>query len=1284
MLPLSRRARRFPGLLLVLPLIFCLGLSPPRLRAAEEIKRSFALAAGRAEETLEAFSAQADAQVVFLLEDVRGATTPAIRGDFHVRDALERLVAGTGLGVTQDEKTGAFVVRRVRNADPIGRAPGNSNTPPSPLVKTSLPARFFAALAASVSSLATLQAQSAASSPPPPGKDDTITLSPFVVTTDKDSGYVATSTLAGTRIKTNLRDLGAAISVVTPEFMNDVGARNIEEVLTYTAGTEIGGPLGNYSAADGLNNLTGRPDLDGVRREPQSGARVRGLVAPNFTRQYFSTNIPGDGYNTGQITINRGANSLLFGLGSSSGVIDSGLNQAIIGRDGGEIVARYGAEDSVRSSFDYNLTLLPKRLAVRVDALYEQKNYRQRPAFDRERRIYAAVSAVLFENRNSRILGPTVVRANFEAGKIASTPPTSIAPTIGYAPFFLPPVDFRPYSGGDYTMGGGYDLLARNWRQWAVNDTRRLPGPTPGSFIPGWFEQLSTAEQFGRPELVAQNHSSSHIFTQIGLVFSPSGQSTVGIPGSNLQGFQGWIDGSPQYMANFINTRPYEETGGGTGFKAPTLTNPGVFDYRNLLLTGGLQDIDKKFDAHSVTLEQTFLSRMAGVELTFDKQYYRLDYFQPFGGGDRNLPVYIDTSLYLPDGTPNPNVGRAFLLQQGVSDQFRTTTRENGRATAFLDLDVRKWNQGWGRWLGRHVFTGLWQEEDRTVKGLNHALFHQGLNFDVNRSVGGARTDPAVRNQLSFNALAVLFAYVSDDLRGKQMNEVRLNPVALPRLRGGETFNTVLYDVNPQVTPAPNAWRPGATVLRRYTTGGTAGRTVVTSKALAWQSYLLGDSIVGLAGWRDDKIQNYRQVTTNARSLANEYLESNLLLRDTPATTQNGNTFTWSVVGHAPRRWVERLGPFVSSISGHYGVGENFSAIAERHDVTNARITNPSGETTEYGLTLGFAREKWALKINRFETSSLANGVLGGVTRTSITEAQRPLNNYRTAENRGVAFTALSDYAKLAAAGYTSYDQLYAAIKNFIPQPARGVYDYQLSPNSGLFELPSGGGIQGLSATSDVVAKGWEVELAGNPTSRWRVALNLVQVEAEQANSATALAALQNQYVANMRAAKLDNVVEGPLSTVTMFERYNGENVVPTVALRAKDGTLNQEIRKYRVNLVTNYDFGAERLKGFGVGGAVRWQSKVATGYATQLDANRQQVPLVNQPFWGPDEFNGDLWLGYKRKISQRIGWKIRLNLRNYIGSRDDIVVATNPDGRKAVFRIAPAREWFLTNTFTF
>ena len=88
----------------------------------------------------------------------------------------------------------------------------------------------------------------------------------------------------------------------------------------YTVGTEIGGTLGNYSAASVAG---GYVEFNGQMRNPQSANRVRGLTSADFTRNFYLTSIPFDSYNTQRVDINRGSNSILFGLGSPAGIINS-------------------------------------------------------------------------------------------------------------------------------------------------------------------------------------------------------------------------------------------------------------------------------------------------------------------------------------------------------------------------------------------------------------------------------------------------------------------------------------------------------------------------------------------------------------------------------------------------------------------------------------------------------------------------------------------------------------------------------------------------------------------------------------------------------------------------------------------------------------------------------------------------------------------------------------------------------------------------------------------------
>ncbi|MBT6767367.1 MAG: hypothetical protein HOA81_00045, partial [Opitutales bacterium] len=58
-------------------------------------------------------------------------------------------------------------------------------------------------------------------------------LSPFSVSSEDTVGYLAGNTLAGTRLKSQLKDIASAVQVVTEEFLEDTGATDFGELLTY-------------------------------------------------------------------------------------------------------------------------------------------------------------------------------------------------------------------------------------------------------------------------------------------------------------------------------------------------------------------------------------------------------------------------------------------------------------------------------------------------------------------------------------------------------------------------------------------------------------------------------------------------------------------------------------------------------------------------------------------------------------------------------------------------------------------------------------------------------------------------------------------------------------------------------------------------------------------------------------------------------------------------------------------------------------------------------------------
>ncbi|MBM3853840.1 MAG: hypothetical protein FJ399_11900, partial [Verrucomicrobia bacterium] len=75
-----------------------------------------------------------------------------------------------------------------------------------------------------------------------------VQLSPFVVSTEGDEGYRAANTLSGTRMNASLFHTPAAISVLTREFLDDIAAENVADMLKFATSadnerTDSGGGL---------------------------------------------------------------------------------------------------------------------------------------------------------------------------------------------------------------------------------------------------------------------------------------------------------------------------------------------------------------------------------------------------------------------------------------------------------------------------------------------------------------------------------------------------------------------------------------------------------------------------------------------------------------------------------------------------------------------------------------------------------------------------------------------------------------------------------------------------------------------------------------------------------------------------------------------------------------------------------------------------------------------------------------------------------------------------------
>ena len=293
-----------------------------------------------------------------------------------------------------------------------------------------LTVRSRALVGTSALCLASVLRLSAQVTAPQTGQNQTeepaLELSPFVVQAEEDTGYAAKDTLAGTRIRTDLKDVGSAIQVVTQKFLTDTNSKNSADLLVLTTGTEVAGQGGNFTGGgDGAVIDTT------AYTKPVANTRVRGLAEADNLRDFFLTDIPWDSYNVGRVDLQRGPNSVLFGIGSPAGIINSSLNQASF-KDENKVEYQFGSFGSNRGVADFNKVLIKDTLALRLAVLDDQTNYRQKPAFRNDQRFYAALrfDPKLFKN------GRTSIRANYENGDINANNPRLTPPMDAITPWF--------------------------------------------------------------------------------------------------------------------------------------------------------------------------------------------------------------------------------------------------------------------------------------------------------------------------------------------------------------------------------------------------------------------------------------------------------------------------------------------------------------------------------------------------------------------------------------------------------------------------------------------------------------------------------------------------------------------------------------------------------------------------------------------------------------------------------------------------------------------------------
>ncbi len=1212
------------------------------------------------------------------------------------------------------------------------------------------------------------------------GESETVVLTPFEVASSKDNGYQATETLAGTRIRTDLRDVGAAISVITKEFLKDIGATDSATLLQYTTNAEVAGTRGTYA---GLGNGTSVDETASLRA-PGGAQRVRGLAAADNSRDFFVTDIPWDSYIVDRIDIQRGPNSILFGLGSPAGMVNATTRSAEF-RTFGSTDLRIGSYGTARASLDFNQQIIPKVLAIRVDGLWSDEKFRQDPAFENNRRYYGTVrfDPQLFSDRSFH----TSIKAKYENGDIKANRARTVTPNDNLSPWFRPVNNASQFGGlGKLAVNSGYELGAN-----AAGTNPWLTAGLANQQQPIWFIDGASNQLYR----IYGGYINSGALNNDGSNRGASG-SLIG------QRYADQFFGVSALPAFATNARlPNFQFG---QYKNTSMLDSSIFDFYENLIDGPTSSQFEHWNAYNLSLSQTGWGDRIGVELSADRQKYRRGGQALLGFGPS---INIDILRNFQDLTPNPNFGRPYIGAGPGSGNSYASDRKYVRASLFGEFratDVVNRQSFLAKLLGKHRFNGVYSNETYETENRSWQMYANSQAWaGYWNQTNGASSPFTDRPPVAAIYLGPSLANASTSA-GANVSRIG-TPVGLTSGRvytfdatwrnpAGVTPSqpwTVPANLTPTIFDAANPPAGGFTQasnpanytgwnsnfqnnLLAYDNGADPSLLTRAQKseratkswAGSWQGFLWNGAVIPTYGWRFDNVAG-RAVSALPVTLNRAMLNLSpdvYKLSDTFPASQifKAHSTSGGVVVHLNRILNRDRLPINVSLS--YNKSDNFQVTDTRRDIYGTPIGNPTGKTKDYGVLLSTKDNKFSFRAIRYETS-VANAStqadLGGLAGT-ITQGLRFRNvflyklsayawdgreqsnntpgqryfwtpSYVNSSGRPVADlngvggstagTTLESQGQADAHRDASI-RAWNAIQNFLTGKGffnawgytptntaaltdRATYEATLGPNTTtengraipvqnnaalnpvISTLAAYSAItpQGLSVTADTESKGYELEFTANPLPNWRIAFNASKTEAVRNNF--------GGPVLDDLVAYMDTQMAGAAGDMRQF---NGNYVATNEVrqnwnnwrgqynlLKLQQGTAASEMRKWRWNVVTNYSFREGKLKGAGVGASYRWQDKVIIGYPLLATTGTVANYDLSQPYYGPSEDALDLWFNYERKLTQKINWKIQLNVRN-AGKKDSLIpISIEPDGRTwASVRIAPTQEWFVTNTFSF
>ncbi len=760
------------------------------------------------------------------------------------------------------------------------------------------------ALGAAILCGAPLFAQQATESANSEESEETITLNPFVIEADSETGWVATQSLAGSRLNTDLKDIAAPVEVLTKDFMDEFALNSIADATIYT--TNVEGVGDNLEGATGLGTGTGFPPP----------TRVRGLGNATLSRDFFATKMSSDNYNLDRVTIASGPNNLLFGTGSPAGTIDTSLKRALF-RDFARLDVQFDSNGSQRYAIDVNQDIIDRKLALRVSALHEEKEYDLKPAGTDQDRIYGTIQFRPFPK--------TSISIAHESVEVQNIRPQLLLPWDQISPWYVAASSGFTGPGMNQNQPAYANPgLGANWVNSTVNNTifgRSGENPT---FVVG------NAGSVG---------GSTYNYRNTAEVRSPRFFPSVNGLNNEADGYTLLDD---TYYPTSVNlsglSRLQEVTGNST----------------NLFIT---QQIGENF----------FLEAAAQQE-EYD------DWIGGFGGYVGGNTLKVDPNAFLVDGvTPNPNFGKMYV-QGDVFRQNNQHESSDWRVALSYEKDfTREGGSWWRQLLGKQRLGGLISRNEVEAKQAEYnarILPSEGLT-GAQATINGLNMVPVTNNNWATNntrTINVRYYLSPDDLspRAPHYDDIT-GPFNFVDSNGQsweiDMLNTGLVDE----------------FGRRL--GSNRNNTLLKSKLdtmqLAYQGFFWDDRLVATLGWRRDEANSANPANrANAAQAAQNGVNTGLrpVIDDVtfeafdPDNEAAGNTTTTGFILRPLAGWVDL--PFGGDLTIAYNKSDTFQPDVSNRDPYGFRVKGAAGDGEDKSIRLGLFDGRFSLRYTEFENNA--------------------------------------------------------------------------------------------------------------------------------------------------------------------------------------------------------------------------------------------------------------------------------------------------------------------------